>query len=284
MTNEFQLHALTEDGPRRLPVPGERPDDVYDDLPHGVYEGLRTYAGVRFFGLAEHLRRARDSHAARDLPPMLPEELLRRGLHEVVEAFPGDAKVRIDWLAGAPTTLATEATTLIGLWPLAPVPEEIRRDGAGVRLLHDLTRTEPAIKDAEFATRRKRHVWNTDDNYEPVLVDGDGYLLEGVMSNFCAVLDGELRSAPRGVLPGVTLSAVLDLARKRDVVVREEAVHERDVERVTEAFLTTSVRSLVPVVRIDGRPLGTGRPGVLTRALYDDYRALAERTARPAIE
>jgi branched-subunit amino acid aminotransferase/4-amino-4-deoxychorismate lyase len=286
MQAAFELHALTASGAQRLPLPeglGD-PEAVYDDLPLGVYEGLRTYDGVRFFGLAEHLGRARRSHAARDLAPLLDERALRRGLHDAVCAFAGDARVRIDHLARPAVSLGTDATTLVGLRTLVPVPDEILTNGAGVRLLRDLVRRDPAIKDAEFATRRRLHAWDQRDNYEPVLVDREGRLLEGIMSNFCAVLDGELRTAPAGVLPGVTLRFVLALARERGARVREEAVHENDVGRLEEAFFTTSVRSVVPIARIDGRAVGAGRPGALTRALRADYVALAEREARPAID
>ena len=127
---------------------------------------------------------------------------------------------------------------------------------------------------------RRAAVGGTEANFESILVDSDGQLLEGVMSNFFWVQEGTLWTAPvAGVLPGITRSILLELAQTCGIHARADALHELD-----EAFFTTSVRSVVPVVEIAGQTLGTGRPGAVTRTLMDAYADYCARSAVRAVD
>ncbi len=115
---------------------------------------------------------------------------------------------------------------------------------------------------------------------EGLLVDDDGAILEGLSSNFFAVVEGELRTEDARALPGVTRSLVLEVARE-SLPVRLVGVRRDALPRVAEAFITSVSRGVLPVVRVDGQPIGEGHPGPWTRAIMDEFAALVEREAEP---
>lgn len=105
--------------------------------------------------------------------------------------------------------------------------------------------------------------------YEALFVR-DGVLLEGSQTNLFAVVDGELRTAPRTnyILPGVTRDVVLELARAAGLQVREFPILLDEVARATELFVTSTTSDVMPIVRLDGREVGDGVPGAVAGQLY----------------
>jgi D-alanine transaminase len=104
----------------------------------------------------------------------------------------------------------------------------------------------------------------------------DGVITEGASSTVFTVLDGELRTYPLSnyILPGVTREIVLELARELGLSVREVPVLADELMRATELILTSTYNDVMPVVRVDGRVVGTGAPGPIAQQLY---AAFAER-------
>jgi len=287
VTLTAQLFGLTEAGPQPIPLPADLPEPgaVFDRLPHGIYEALRTFDHVRFIGLEEHLDRAERSMELFGLEGPLDRALLRRGLHAIVTEFPArDSKVRFDVLASPASALGVDSRLLVLATELCLPPPSAYRDGVRVRL-SELRREHPEVKSAQWILDRRAAPGGTLSNFEPLLVDGEGSLLEGTMSNFFGVLDGVLHTAPTsGVLTGVTRGLVMRAAGELGLEAREVAVRATDLERLEEAFFTTSVRSVVPVVSIADIPLGDGRPGRNTRRLMEAYAGICTAGARPAIQ
>lgn len=116
--------------------------------------------------------------------------------------------------------------------------------------------------------------------YESLFLDGRGRILELSTANFFVVRGGEVLTPPLrlGILAGVTRKTVLRLARTSGSAAREAVLRLEDLPSWDEAFLTSSVRGVMPVVRVGGSRVGSGRPGPTTRALM---RAFAEETGRP---
>jgi D-alanine transaminase len=104
---------------------------------------------------------------------------------------------------------------------------------------------------------------------EALLVAPDGCLLEGASSNVFCVVGGTLRTPPTDtrILPGVTRSAICSIASGLRIPLAEGAIDVQSVFGADEVFLTSAVRMLVPVVALDGQPVGTGRPGPISRRL-----------------
>jgi D-alanine transaminase len=113
--------------------------------------------------------------------------------------------------------------------------------------------------------------------FEAMLVR-DGVVTEGAKTNFFGVVDGMLRTHPcdNHILPGITRAVLEDLARGLSIDLDETPISVAEIHKVTELFLTGTTTDVMPIVQLDERPVGSGRPGELTRRLQ---RVLAENLA-----
>jgi branched-subunit amino acid aminotransferase/4-amino-4-deoxychorismate lyase len=112
---------------------------------------------------------------------------------------------------------------------------------------------------------------------EAVMIGEEGHLLEGLSSNFFAVLDHEIWTAEQGVLSGITRSMVLDVASQEGLTMHLEGLPAEKLSLVDEVFITSASRAVLPVTEIDGKPVGSGRPGVITLLLLRRYREMIEQ-------
>jgi branched-chain amino acid aminotransferase len=110
--------------------------------------------------------------------------------------------------------------------------------------------------------------------YEAITLTADGKISDGITSNLWLVQGRRLLtpSAESGILEGITRGVVLELAKRAGLEVVEAVFDIEEVDRSTELFLTSSTRELVPIVRVAGKNVGTGRPGPLTQSLLEAYR------------
>jgi branched-subunit amino acid aminotransferase/4-amino-4-deoxychorismate lyase len=159
----------------------------------------------------------------------------------------------------------------------------IYAEGVCSELVSQLRRNRPQIKESRWVVDRRPAEGGTPTNFESVLVSPEGQLLEGVMSNFFAVRGGKVLTAPEsGVLPGITRGIVLELARKLGLPYGEQPIQREEIASLQEAFFSTSVRSIVPIVGLDGTTLGAGTPGPVTLRLMEAYASYCRSEARPA--
>jgi D-alanine transaminase len=109
---------------------------------------------------------------------------------------------------------------------------------------------------------------------EAILTRPDGTLTEGTHTSFFGVLHGTVLTRPNSnaILPGITRGLVLRLAERAGVPVREQVLKRDDLAEVSELFLTGTTSEVLPLVSVDGRPVGDGRPGPVTRRLQDAYK------------
>lgn len=138
---------------------------------------------------------------------------------------------------------------------------------------------DPAVKSGNYlsnvlalAEARKQGA------YEAVMCNADGYVAEGSSSNMFCVCQGVLLTPPiaDGLLDGITRRRVCELARELGVTVLETAMRPEEFVSADEAFLTSSIRGVVPITTVDGKPLGSGAPGPVTgqvMALYQQFLA-----------
>ena len=241
-------------------------------LPDGAYTTLRTYGGRRVVRLESHLRRLDESVALQGGSGVVDRRAARAAIASALDATAhAEARVRLTF---APPRLfvAVEAFT-----PLPPAAYE-----KGVACVTvDVRRDNPHAKDTRFiATAQSAYGRLPAGVEEGLIVAGDGTVLEGLSSNFFAVREGVLRTEGERVLLGVTRSLVLEVAA---AVLRVEArpVTRDELPLVAEAFVTSVSREVLPVVAIDGRPLGDGRVGAATRAVMAAFAALVAREAEP---
>jgi branched-subunit amino acid aminotransferase/4-amino-4-deoxychorismate lyase len=281
MTN-VQFFAITKDGAQPLPVPKgvQTIHELLDGLDLGVYTSLCTFEHNKFLYLEAHLERLQKSVNLMGWDYPLDRPFIRQVMHQVCTAYPQEnSRVRLDVLAAPPPGNSSRLT--IALSPFPPYPPEIYTEGVQVGLVDQLHRDQPLIKDARFVLQRRP--FQSNQFHEQLLVDGNGYLLEGMTSNFYGVRNGILYTAGTGVLEGVARRIVLQQAEALGVPVRLEAVHLHEITALDEAALSSASRALVPIVKIGEQIIGDGRPGPITTKILDAYRTFLAQELRPAI-
>jgi len=238
-------------------------------LPAGAYSTLRTYQGDRVVRLGQHVQRLVDSVRIQGDPASLYEADVRRLLAEALKStrYP-ESRLRLTF---APPPL------FVSVEPLEPLPESLYRDGVWCVTV-PLRRDHPAAKDTRFiATASAAYQTLPPGAHEGLMVAEDGSILEGLSSNFFAVLDGVLHTEDQRALHGITRSIVLELCQGL-VPVSLTPVTVADLPRVTECFLTSVSREILPVARVD--EVGIGRaPGPVTRELMRRFDAVANLEA-----
>ncbi len=234
----------------------------------GVYTVTNTVDTFKVLKLDAHLNRLEDSARRAGMPLRLDRAHLRSALRMMIaDSGFGDVRFRVTALRDQPEHY------ILSIEPFSPMTPRLIAEGVRCATLAGSARHDAAIKSTDWMHQRGHLAESLPpDVYEGLLLDADGYILEGLSSNFYAVREGVLFTAGAGVLPGIAQQVVVEVAA--DVLpVQWQAVHTRDVPGLDEAFITSSSRGIVPVVAIDAHTIGDGRPGPFTRRLRDRYDA-----------
>jgi branched-chain amino acid aminotransferase len=256
----------------RIRFRGEAPSiaAASERLPPGAYTSLRTYRGDRVVRLGQHIQRLIDSVRTQGHAASLEEADVRRLLAKALKGsnYP-ESRLRLTF---APPSL------FVAVEPLETLPESFYRDGVWCVTI-PLRRDDPHAKDTRFiATASDAYRALPEGAHEGLMVAEDGSILEGLSSNFFAVLDGVLHTEDARALPGVTRSIVLELAQGL-VPVSLTPIRVGDLPRVTECFLTSVSREILPVTRVDDVVIGGGAPGPITTSVMERFRELVGREA-----
>ncbi|HUL03720.1 MAG TPA: aminotransferase class IV [Gemmatimonadales bacterium] len=174
--------------------------------------------------------------------------------------------------AGTPPTVFLSASRLA-------VPDELRARGAAAIAIPDLRWGRCDLKTVNLLPNvlaKQRAV--SAGAFEAILVR-EGVVTEGASSNVVAVKDGVLRTHPLGprILAGITQDVVFELAREAGLSVVERPLTVAELPTVSELLITATTADVMPIVRLDGRPVGDGRPGPVGRSLHAAFRARMER-------
>lgn len=246
---------------------------------YSAFEALRTYRR-RPFHLDEHLQRLYRSAEIIDLAiPYAPDEVAAV-IQEAIQRNPyTHASVRILVTGGESEdgVLPTSQPVLAVL--VTPLPErDIERFARGIKLITTrLQRDNPEAKSSNYvAAIRALKQAARESASDALFVNEQGHVLEGTRSNFF-IFSGDTLVTPRsGVLMGVTRNTVLALARGR-FPIDERPILLDELAQADEAFITSSSREITPVVQIDDRQIGTGKPGPRTYELEQRFIDLVER-------
>jgi branched-chain amino acid aminotransferase len=176
-----------------------------------------------------------------------------------------------------PTT-AEDPQVVIIVTPLRPQPPGLYADGVEVCLVRASRPTDDSQATGAKASNYLVNLLATHEvrqrgGYEAILLGPNGQILEGATSNIFIVRDGIVRTprAEAGILVGITRQTVIRVASNNIAEVIETALFPQDLYDAEEAFITSSLREVVGVVRVDGRQVGDGRPGPVTRRLHEAY-------------
>lgn len=240
-------------------------DGLTASLSDGFYTTFSTLSGgTRVLGLTAHLKRLYEPAQNLGLHPSVDSKKLRQYLAELTrQSLPNESRLRL---------IMTKDTgdIYVGVQPFVSIPDAVYREGVHV-ITREMARHDPRIKGTDFIAQstEQRKLLN-DDVYEILLVR-NREILEGMTSNFYAISGKTLVTAQKGILLGVTRRAVLRLARGQGMSIeyRSPGVDEN----FNEAFLTSSSRGVVPIVKINGKPVGQGRVEAWTKTLSLAYQA-----------
>jgi branched-chain amino acid aminotransferase len=118
---------------------------------------------------------------------------------------------------------------------------------------------------------------------EAIMLNSDGYVAECTGDNIFILKNGQMFTPPlsAGALYGITRGVVMELAREAGIAVTEPNLTRYDIFNADECFLTGTGAELIPVVKVDGRVIGTGKPGPVTRSLVRKYHALTQVSGEP---
>ncbi len=263
-----QIRSLTQSGLREVDYQADSlaAAAAYESRA-GVYTVSNTVKRTQTLLFDAHLDRLADSARREGIPLQLERAQLRSALRQMIlESGFGDVRFRISVRAAQPGEL------LLSIEPYAPPAERLIQRGVRCETSALLTRHNPAAKSSDWMHRRRRLETARPANlYETFLLDAQGAILEGLGSNFYAIMDGELHTAGSGVLAGIARQIVLAVCA--DIItVRQIAPKLRELARFDEAFLSSSSRGIIPVVEVDGVAIGAGLPGAKTRQLRAAYQ------------
>lgn len=247
----------------------------------GVYEVVLCNDG-RPFLFDEHMRRMAQGLSAlrirfdeldalRDVAQRLLEEnrledglatiyvQVTRGVAPRKHAFPPD---------GTPPTVYVAAR------PFQRHPDEFFSNGVEAITVPDTRWSRCDIKSIALLPNVLANQQAKEAGAFEALLVRDGIVLEGSHSNLLGVFDGTLVTYPvcNYILPGITRARLLALARELGIPTMEAPIHLQDLARADEMFLAGTTTEVMPLVRIDGRQIGAGKPGPITRRLLEAYR------------
>jgi D-alanine transaminase len=253
----------------------------------GVYEVVRVAGGL-YVDADRHLARLRRSLTELRLPDVVGTgaELLEIGtelLRRQALGTEGQAVVYLQITRGAaPRRHAfpepgTPPTVFASAWAFTP---KRRLISAGVSAIThpDLRWQRCDIKSVNLLPNVLANQRATEQGAYEALLVRNGLVTEGTHSNAFAVVDGVLRTHPKGaaILPGVTREVVLELARAAGIPLLEEPVTVGELERAAEVFVTGTTTDVMPVISIDGKLVGRGSPGPVARELGERLAARME--------
>ena len=254
---------------------------------YGLFETMRAYEG-HIFRLDRHLTRLRCSAESLGLRPKLDAFDLENACVETLQANKlKDARLRLTITAGEgdmtpDLNTCSNLTVLVATRNFVPLPPERYEQGfkAALSFLRrdsqsPLSRLKCTCYVSNILARMEAKAAGCD---EAIMLNELGYIAEGSTANIFLVSEGKLStpSLESGILPGITREAVLEIARDLNIKTVERQVELRELSRAEEAFVTNSIIEVMPLTRLNGEPIGTGKPGKLTRNLMAAYKELVK--------
>jgi branched-chain amino acid aminotransferase len=256
----------------------------------GVFEGIRIYDG-KVFRLREHVERLYESARAIKLEIPMSREQMAEAVTSTVQANlrlnPGYIRLVITRGAGylgLDPRKASNPQVIIIVESITLYPPELYENGLEIATVSTIRNhpnaLNPRIKSLNYLNNILAQIEATEAGcFEALMLNHKGEVAECTGDNIFLVKRGVLRTPPldAGILGGITRDAVMELARAAGYPAHETALTRHDVYTADECFLTGTAAEVVPVVKCDGRVIGNGKPGPITRQLRDQFYQLARQ-------
>ncbi|HEY3914197.1 MAG TPA: branched-chain-amino-acid transaminase [Verrucomicrobiae bacterium] len=259
----------------------------------GVFEGIRAYNG-RVFKLTEHIDRLFCSAKAILLDiPMSQREMTAAVVESCRRNKVRDGYIRLVVTRGAGTlglnpNTCKRPSVIIIAGKIQLYPAELYKRGldiitvATTRNLHSAL--NPAIKSLNYLNNILAKIEALNGGCEEaIMLNSEGFVAECTGDNIFIIKNGQIFTPPlsAGALYGITRGTVIDLTREAGMTVTEPNLTRYDLFNADECFLTGTGAEIIAVVKIDGRVIGTGKPGPVTESLVAKYHQLTQNSGEP---
>ncbi|MBU1124585.1 MAG: branched-chain-amino-acid transaminase [Candidatus Omnitrophica bacterium] len=260
----------------------------------GVFEGIRAY-NRRVFKLKEHIERLYESaHSIMLHIPLRKEEMRKAVVDTLKKNDLKDAYIRLVVSRGEgdlgldPRKCYGRANIIIIADKITLYPDKFYKEGLKIITVPTVRNlpeaVNPQIKSLNYLNNILAKIEAANCGYdEAIMMDSLGYVAECTGDNIFIVKRSHLYTPPQcmGTLRGITRDTVIELARKSRIPVHEHVISRHEVFISDECFLTGTAAEIIPVVAVDGRSIGTGKPGKVTLALMKKFK---ERTRRDGVK
>ncbi|MCG6885717.1 MAG: D-amino-acid transaminase [Proteobacteria bacterium] len=248
----------------------------------GVYEVIPVYAG-KPFRLAHHLQRLQNSMAAVRIDNPHSDAEWQQLIETVIERNDGgDQSIYLQVTRGVaardhrfPGSTTPSVFIMSNLF--TPVPAEQLQNGVSAITLDDIRWQYCHIKSIALLPNILLRQQAVEQGAAEAILIRAGDVTEGAASNVFIVSEGVIVTPPKDdcLLPGITRDLVVELATQHGLPYREAVIKKSDLQSASEIWVTSSTKEILPVTRIDGKTVGTGKPGPVWQhmhRLYQDYK------------
>lgn len=249
----------------------------------GAFEGIRAYDGL-VFRLKEHIDRLYATMRALVLDPRMNKKKMSDAVVATLKANKlkdgyvrlivsrGDGDLGLD-----PRKCSGRPNVVMIADKITLYPAELYRNGMAIITVKTVKNRrdalDPRLKTLNYLNNILAKIEANDAGYaEAIMLDGDGHVGECTGDNIFIVKNGRLATPARGCLLGITRQAILDIAAKSRIAASQRSITLREVYKADECFLTGTAAELIPVVKVDGRVIGSGRPGAMTLKLLKLFK------------
>jgi branched-chain amino acid aminotransferase len=255
----------------------------------GVFEGIRSY-NCLVFKLAEHIERLYESaHSIMLSIPLTKKQMIAAVVDTLKANNLKDAYIRLIVSRGEgdlgldPRKCYGKATVIVITDKITLYPQELYRNGMDI-ITVPTTRNlssalDPQIKSLNYLNNILAKIEAVNSGYqEALMMNNMGYISECTGDNVFIIKRGHLYTPPHcmGSLRGITRDAVLDISRKIKINTHEHVITRHEIFIADECFLTGTAAEIIPVVKVDSRVIGQGKPGPITKKIMAAFKLITK--------
>lgn len=254
----------------------------------GAFEGIRAYERL-VFKLDEHINRLYETcHTMMIEIPLSKKEMEKAIVDTLKENKIENGYIRAIVTRGVgdlgldPKKCHGKPTVIVIADKITLYPAELYKKGMEIVTVPTVKNhpeaLNPQLKSLNYLNNILAKIEaNISGHNEAIMLDGSGYVGECTGDNIIIIKGGKLSTPPHGRLKGITLAAVMELAEKFKMPAEERLFTRHEVYNSDECFLTGTAAEIIPIVKVDGRTIGDGKPGPLTNKLITAFHQVTRK-------
>jgi len=254
----------------------------------GAFEGIRSYNGL-VFKLKEHMERLYETaHTLMIEVPVSKEKMIKHIVATLKENNLKDAYIRVIVTRGEgdlgldPRKCKGNGNVIIITDKITLYPAELYQKGLEIitvpTVRNHVEALNPQLKSLNYLNNILAKIEANNSGYmEAIMLDAQGYVAECTGDNIFIIKKGRLLTPSNGRLRGITRETVLELAKENKIEAHECLITRHEIYNADECFLTGTAAEIIPVVKVDGRAIGDGKPGKITQKMIKLFHEVTRR-------